>query len=84
MIFRKQVLKFSTFYKFVPFASGSRCDFWWNFDVLGIPESTLHWSKVRRSQTALMEVEAQTPFRNFDTKNYTLLLVLLNQHIKIF
>lgn len=48
-----------------------------------IPKSTLHWSKVWRSQTALMEVEAQTPFRNFDTKNCALFLVLLNQHIKI-
>lgn len=48
-----------------------------------ILESTFHWSKVWRSQTALMEIEAQTLFRNFDTKNYALFLVLLNQHIKI-
>lgn len=31
-----------------------------------------------------MELEAQTLFRNFDTKNYALLSVLLNQHIRIY
>lgn len=56
---------------------------WLKFDILGIPESTLHQSKVWRSHTALVELEAQTLFRNFDTKNYALLSVLLNQLIRI-
>lgn len=77
-------MKSSTFYKFIPFASGCCCDVWQKFDILGIPESTLQRSKVWRSHAALMELEAQTLFRNFDTKNYALLSVLLNQHIKVY